>query len=61
MGFLIVEEGAEVIDQRQRVLVAVAELLPARVQRLLEEQPRLLQPPLVVQKVGHLVRVRVRG
>ena len=58
---LVQEEVAEVVDQHQRDLVAVAELLPARVQRLLEEKPRLLQPSLVVQKVGHLVRVMVRG
>ena len=39
---LVVEKGAEVVDQYQCVPVAVAELLPARLQRFLEERSRLL-------------------
>ena len=38
---LVEEKGAEVVDHYQSVPVAVAELLPARMQRFLEERSRL--------------------
>eukprot|EP00964_Phaeocystis_antarctica_P010032 scaffold5478_cov63-Phaeocystis_antarctica.AAC.8 len=54
---------AHAVDRGQRVRVAVAQSLPARLQHLLAQWPRLLQLAHLLQQVAHVVdraqRVRV--
>ena len=47
------QQQVQVLLEVQRVRVAVAQRLPARLQRLLEQRPRLLQLAHLLQQHAH--------